>query len=39
MEKVEMPFFYVKNNNFIALFSYSDRGEPIARLSPSKNLA
>jgi hypothetical protein len=33
-----MPFFYVKNNNFIALFNYSDKGEPIASLHPSKNL-
>eukprot|EP00347_Sterkiella_histriomuscorum_P012913 403366741 len=34
----QMPFFYVKNNSFIALFKIED-GKPIAIVNPSKMLA
>jgi hypothetical protein len=37
-EDREMAFFYIRNNNFIALFSFNEKGEPIAVLNPSKNL-
>ena len=34
----EMPFFYVRNYNFIAVFSYNEEGAPVAVLNPSNNL-
>ena len=37
-ENRDMEFFYIRNNNFIALFSFNEKGEPIAVLNPSKNL-
>jgi hypothetical protein len=34
-----MPYFYVRNNNFIAVFKTNDQGEPIVILNPSTTLA
>jgi hypothetical protein len=36
---VNMPFFYVKNNNFCALFMRDQEGSPIVKLIPSKTIA
>lgn len=33
-----LPFFYVKNNNFVAMFKIEE-GKPIAIVNPSKALA
>jgi hypothetical protein len=35
---VPLPFFYVRNNNFCALFMRDSEGKPICVLDPSKNL-
>lgn len=34
-----MPFFYIRNNNFIALFKLEEGKQPIAIVNPSKSLA
>ena len=38
-KSVPLPFFYVRNNNFCALFMRDSEKKPICILDPSKNLA
>jgi hypothetical protein len=33
-----MPFFYLKNNNFCALFMHDEQNRPSIALNPSKYL-
>ena len=36
---VNVPFFYVKNNNFCALFMRESNGKPVVILNPNKSIA
>ena len=38
-EHSEMPFFYIRNANFIALFNINEEGYPLAIVNPSQVLA
>ena len=38
-DQTSMPFFYLRNNNFAALFIRDSNGLPIAVLNPNKSLA
>lgn len=35
LKGVQMPYFYVRNNNFVALFKTREDGRPQAIVSPS----
>ena len=39
MKGLQMPYFYVRNNTFVALFRLREDGKPQAILSPSQTLA
>ena len=34
-----MPYFYLRNANFVAVFKINEEGEPVATVSPSPSLA
>lgn len=39
MGKGSLPYFYVRNVNFVALFKINELGEPIAIVNPTSSLA
>lgn len=34
-----MPFFYVRNSNFVALFKINENGEPVATVATTNTLS